>query len=301
MFEEVKITLVINSLNSSKFEFEKSNEIISYFKSKKIKNYSIEDINQDMNFNKETKLNKNIRNTYNKIGKIFKINNSYPLPQIIINHYLSLSYKQFKLLIESYPFLFQKIINGKSCYHIRFFEDQIIYPNQNLIDNSEIICIYCYSLKKINKDVFLCCNLRDSENQIINEILSYCEDNQITIEIIDYENLYYYDLSKYSDDIINKINKKEDFCVIGNIISELDNFYNLLEKEKILKEKKNNFKITNLRFENSLNYPIFKKKNPYNFIEKLKLNGINEVVFNINDINNSSIIYEEEDKKSDSN
>ena len=75
MFEEVKITLVINSLNSSKFEFEKSNEIISYFKSKKIKNYSIEDINQDMNFNKETKLNKNIRDTYNKIGKILKINN----------------------------------------------------------------------------------------------------------------------------------------------------------------------------------------------------------------------------------
>ena len=276
MFEEIKIPLVINSLNSSKSEFEQSNEIISYFKNKKIKNYSIEDINQDMNFNKETKLSKNIRNSYNKIGKIFKINNSYPLPQIIINNSLSLSYKQFKILIES-------------------------YPTQNLIENSEIICIYCYSLKKINKDLFLCCNLRDSENQIINEILSYCEDNQITIEIVDYENLYYYNLSKYSDKIINKINKKEDFCIIGNNISELDNYYNLLEKEKILKEKKNNFQIPNLRFENSLNYPIFKKKNPYNFIEKLKLNGINEVAFNINDISNSSIIYEEEDKKSDSN
>ena len=151
MFEEVQITLVINSLNSSKSEFEQSNEIISYFKSKKIKNYIIEDINQEMNFNKETKLNKNIRTSYNKIGKIFKINNKYSIPQIIINNKLILSYKQFKNFSESYPFLFQKIITGKNCCHIRFFEDEMVYPTQSLIDNSEIICIYCYSLKKTKK------------------------------------------------------------------------------------------------------------------------------------------------------
>ncbi len=296
MFEEVQITLVINSLNSSKSEFEQSNEIISYFKSKKIKNYIIEDINQEMNFNKETKLNKNIRTSYNKIGKIFKINNKYSIPQIIINNKLILSYKQFKNFSESYPFLFQKIITGKNCCHIRFFEDEMVYPTQSLIDNSEIICIYCYSLKKIKKQVFLSCNLRDSYNKIINDILTYCEDNQITIDLVDYENLYYYNLSMYSQEINEKINLKEDFCVVGNYISDLDNFYELIEKERINNEIKNNFKLPNIRFDNNFNYPIFKKKNPYNFIEKLKLNGINEVVFNINDISNSSIIFEEEEK-----
>ena len=224
MFEEVQITLVINSLNSSKSEFEQSNEIISYFKSKKIKNYIIEDINQEMNFNKETKLNKNIRTSYNKIGKIFKINNK-----------LILSYKQFKNFSESYPFLFQKIITGKNCCHIRFFEDEMVYPTQSLIDNSEIICIYCYSLKKIKKHVFLSCNLRDSYNKIINDILTYCEDNQITIDLVDYENLYYYNLSMYSQEINEKINLKEDFCVVGNYISDLDNLK--IKEISISKEK----------------------------------------------------------------
>ena len=235
MFEEVQITLVINSLNSSKSEFEQSNEIISYFKSKKIKNYIIEDINQEMNFNKETKLNKNIRTSYNKIGKIFKINNTYSIPQIIINNKLILSYKQFKNFSESYPFLFQKIITGKNCCHIRFFEDEMVYPTQSLIDNSEIICIYCYSLKKIKKHVFLSCNLRDSYNKIINDILTYCEDNQITIDLVDYENLYYYNLSMYSQEINEKINLKEDFCVVGNYISDLDNLK--IKEISISKEK----------------------------------------------------------------
>jgi hypothetical protein len=78
-----KISLIINSFSANK-ESQESNEIIDYFNNKKIKIFSMIDINQEMNFNE--KINKNIRISYYKMGKIYKINKKFDLPQIKINN-----------------------------------------------------------------------------------------------------------------------------------------------------------------------------------------------------------------------
>ena len=261
-----KISLIINSFSANK-ESQESNEIIDYFNNKKIKIFSMIDINQEMNFTE--KINKNIRISYYKMGKIYKINKKFDLPQIKINN-LILNYNQFKILNDNYNNFFNKILLGKNCLHLRFFNNNLVFP----FDFNNNFCIYCYSEKKINKIVSIVCDQKNYFDENLNEILTFCEENEITFEIFDYENSFQYEnLPNFiKKNVINKkfslfINKKE---------IEYENFWDEIKNIKKINKK---FYIKN--DEKNVN---FNEKNCYNFIEKLKLKKINEI-FDINQIN----------------
>ena len=262
-----KISLIINSFMASNKETQESNEIIDYFNNKKIKIFSIFDINQEMNFSQ--KINKNIRFSFYQMGKIFKINQKFDLPQIKINN-LILNYNQFKILTENYYNFFIKILTGKKCFHLRFFENNLVFP----FDFNNNFCIYCYSEKKINKIVSIVCDQKNYFDENLNEILTFCEENEITFEIFDYENSFQYEnLPNFIKK--NVINKKFSLFVNKKEI-EYENFWDEIKNIKKINKK--------FYFKNDVKNVNFNEKKCYNFIEKLKLKKINEI-FDINQIN----------------
>ena len=264
-----KISLIINSFLASNKETQESNEIIDYFNNKKIKIFSIFDINQEMNFSQ--KINKNIRFSFYQMGKIFKINQKFDLPQIKINN-LILNYNQFKILTENYYNFFIKILTGKKCFHLRFFENNLVFP----FDFNNDFCIYCYSEKKIKKICAIVCDAKNSFDENLNEILNFLEENEITFEIFDYEN-FFENFENLPNFIKNNVINKKFSLFINEKEIEYENFWD--EIKKIKKFHKKNFLFKN--HENQIN---FNEKNPYNFIEKLRLKKINEI-FDINQIN----------------
>ena len=202
------------------------------------------------------------------MGKIYKINKKFDLPQIKIEN-LILNYNQFKILNDNYNNFFNKILLGKNCLHLRFFNNNLVFP----IDFNNNFCIYLQR-KKINKIVSIVCDQKNYFDENLNEILTFCEENEITFEIFDYENAFQYEnLPNFiKKNIINKkfslfINKKE---------IEYENFWDEIKNIKKINKK--------FYFKNDEKNVNFNEKNCYNFIEKLKLKKINEI-FDINQIN----------------
>ena len=316
---KVEIVIVINSFTgcSSNQEYSESVQLLEYFKSKKIKLLNIIDINQELNFSSTQKLTKNIRLSYHIMGKLFKLGNTYPLPQIIINNQLCLTYSQFKILTEATPTLFFSILQGKHCLHLRFENDKLVYPNEYIINNNDSsnnICIYCYSNKKIKKRITFFTDARNYHNEYNSSIFTFCEENALTMEIVDVDNIFLYNTNNYNQSIQERIKQKEkDFFYLDNNDKELYNmecFYEVLEKAQNEKGKEgkcikcgkglNVSSGVNICIDcclsksgeyggnwcsnsySSLNGGKL-KKNPYTFIEKLKLKKIGDLSYeNIN-------------------
>jgi hypothetical protein len=184
---------------------------------------------------------KNIRDSYHKNGKLFKIGNKLPLPQIKIGS-LIISYPEFTILNET-GYL-DKILNGITCHHLRIFNNTIVYAKSNNYEE-ETICIYCYSLKKKKQVVCAISNWRDYSDEENNEILSFCEKNEITIKLIDNQNPYEKPLptQSNSDKMNSLISSNQKFVIIDDEIFPFQDFYLALEKKFANKSSKG-FKCT---------------------------------------------------------
>lgn len=254
-------------------------------------------------FSKE--IHKDIREQFYKAGVLCKINASFPIPQVNINNSLILSYEEFIILNEAELLL--RIVKGEICYHIRFYNNKIIHPLQ---DNGK--CIYCYSEKKKNPIVMAILDQRNYFSEENNEILSFCENNEMTISLYDIENSFLNNHS--SNPMVNDfIKRKTEAVIIDNEAESLNNFYYLLEKKCSLNLAKNNKcsdcgsiiecsvnikkcfeclmgkKKPSPNMSSSFEYNSihqYFKKNPYNFIEKLRLKKLS---------NEEADIYNEED------
>ena len=261
-----QISLVINSFAGSQGEFSNSIALVEYFKSKKIKVNSVVDINQELNLEKSQRVSRNIRQTYHQSHKLFLVNSSYEVPQVIYNDSLVLTYNQFHLLNEYYSNILNQLNQGKRCHHLRFFKEKLVYPKE---EEDDKMCIYCYSQKKVTPLVTLYSNVRNYDDEENNEIISFCEENEMTIKLVDIEN----DFSAESS--------SQRYFVLDGKKFELSKFYEALEKRKT---KSKYFKEEIEESQIGANAK-FGQKNPYNFIEKLKLKKIEEkvVYLNIND------------------
>lgn len=221
---EVKIRVVINTFSGNSIESDQSTELIRILKQKKIKIYEIIDINQELVFESERKIRGKIREHYHQIGKIFKVNSKFTLPQVIINESLILTFNEFSLLNESR--LFEKISAGVICDHIRFYDNKIVYAQTH---EEEGVCIYCYSMKKTKQTVVYLCNQRDYLDETNHELFSFCEKNQITMKIIDLENI-----SKNNNSHLEKyrpyLENKENCLYIDDDYVQIECFYDALEK-----------------------------------------------------------------------
>jgi hypothetical protein len=135
---------------------------------------------------------------------MMKIDDYFPLPQIIFDETLAINYEQFQILNELN--MIEKICYGIICCHFRFSNGKLIYPKlnyrqENNFNNSQLSskimnffesksdCIYCFSNKKSKKNVTFFCNFRNSQDNITNDILEYCENNAVSLFIFDIENL----------------------------------------------------------------------------------------------------------------
>lgn len=261
-------------------------------------------------------IQKDIREQFYKAGVLFKINASFPIPQVIINNSLVLSYNEFISLNESD--LLMKIVKGEICHHIRFYNSEIIHPLQ---DNGR--CIYCYSEKKKNSTVTAIIDQRNYFSEENHEMLSFCEKNDMTILLYDIENPFLNSNSenKMVNDFLRRMTKA---VIIDNEAESLENFFYLLDKKCSLSPTTNNkcsecgsiiecsVKLkkcfdclmgrkrsmsssisSSLEYSNNNNtVQQYSKKNPYNFIEKLKLKKLSHDEENIyneeenDDINN---------------
>lgn len=162
------------------------------------------------------------------MGKLFKINSKYPLPQVIINESLLLLYEEFTILNET-SYL-DKLLSGLICEHIRFFQGKLVYFHYS----DESLCIYCYSQKKTKQQITIVSNIRDISDEENNEIISLCEKNELTLRLIDYEN--YHLLAKikpnFKDDygyISDLVKKKKKSVIFDNEVIPFDCFYEFLE------------------------------------------------------------------------
>jgi hypothetical protein len=207
---------------------------------------------------------------------MFKINSKLILPQIIIQESLILTYQQFLTLNESG--YMDKLMSRTVCEHIRFFKNEIVYVKEKL---SESVCIYCYSNKKIKKQISVICNLRDYFDEEINEVLTYCERNEIRLEVFDQQNEFEITNPKIKNLLKTE---KSHFIIIG------ENYTDTISFEEFFKMKINpkcdscGKKITfglsrcgiclsagcNTTADSSEKKKP-EKKNPYNFIEKLQM------------------------------
>jgi len=202
-----------------------------------------------------------------------KINGIFSIPQIIINELLALNFTQFKILAEL-NFL-EKIIYKKICCHFRFYEESLIYPKVNFINsnnntynlnsfqvkncNLEILnfyeiknenCIYCLANKKLKKLVKFFCDFRNSFDEENNKILSYCEENEILLDIFDIENFNSFNFSleknsqinnlnsenleysrKLYEDFKNNRNKREKVLLVNDQVIEIENFFYVINRE----------------------------------------------------------------------
>lgn len=152
---------------------------------------------------------------------MMKIDNQLAVPQVIFEEILAINYNQFRILSELN--LLQKIYSQTICCHMRFFLDSLAYPklfsfNQNQKENSYFLsfpevktndCLYCYSNKKCKKKVSILCNFRDSFDHESNQILEYCEQNGVIIELFDSDN-------------------ENSFSKAFNLINDVNNFQQML-------------------------------------------------------------------------
>ena len=319
--QKAQVTLIINSFNGSSSEFQNSLDVVEYFKNKKLKVNSVIDINQELTFDKEKKITQNIRDSFHSMGKLFKLNSKYETPQIIINHTLAMTYLQFKHLYENFPSLFLSVLRGEHCHHLRFSGNALVYPTEN-VQNKEGLCIYCYSNTKLEPLITIATDARNSLNEMNNEILSFCEENELTFKLIDIENVFSCDISQYSKEIQNKMQSNSFFMIEKEKETySLEQFWDVLDEWRKRKNKEGKCrkcgKMINpssgidicidcclskndstLNSSNSSGYSSIKgKRNPYNFIEKLKLKKTKDYTYT--DINAED--YLNEDKNSEDN
>jgi hypothetical protein len=200
---------------------------LELLKQKKLKISEILDINQELVFDKERKLRGKIREHFHQLGKIYKINSKLSLPQVIINDSLILSFNEFSLLNETR--LIEKISAGITCDHIRFYDNKIVYSQTD----EDGVCIYCYSMKKIKQTVVYLCNQRDYLDETNHEIFSFCEKNQITMKIIDYENMNNNLNCNYQEIYKPYLENKQNCLFIDDEHVPLESFYDALEKRFI--------------------------------------------------------------------
>jgi hypothetical protein len=207
---------------------------------------------------------------------MFRINSKLVLPQIIIEDNLVLTFQQFSVLNES-GYL-DKLINRTVCEHIRFYRNDIAYVR---VKQSESVCIYCYSNKKLKKQISVICNMRDYFDDENNELLTYCEKNEIRFEVFDYENEFEITNPKIRNLI--KVNKSKAI-IVGENYSEpmaFDEFYELKINPRCDScGKKISFGSSRCGLclsgasnttADSSEKKRPERKNPYNFIEKLQL------------------------------
>jgi hypothetical protein len=207
---------------------------------------------------------------------MFRVNSKLLLPQIIIEDSLVLTFQQFSVLNES-GYL-DKLKNKSVCEHIRFYKNEIAYVK---VKQSESFCIYCYSNKKIKKQISVICNLRDYFDEENNELLTYCEKNELRFEVFDYENEIEITNSKIRNLI--KANKSKA-VIVGENYSEpltFEEFYELKINPRCYScGKKVPFGTSRCGLclsgasnttADSSEKKIPERKNPYNFIEKLQL------------------------------
>jgi hypothetical protein len=207
---------------------------------------------------------------------MFKINSKLTLPQVIIDESLVLTYQQFLTLNES-GYL-DKLMNKTVCQHIRFFKNDIVYARGRMSDS---FCIYCYSNKKIKKQISVICNLRDYFDEENNELLSYCEKNEMRFEVFDYDNQF-----EITNPKIKTLLKtlKSKTIIIGDNYSEplsFEEFYEMKINPRCDScGKKISFGLSRCGIclsgasnttADSSEKKKPEKKNPYNFIEKLQL------------------------------
>jgi hypothetical protein len=172
--------------------------------------------------------------------KLMKINDEISIPQIIFDDILAINYEQFEILQEAN--LLDKISLGKICCHFRFFNKRLVYPNfesnnfltnegeefflnfQDLQDKIKN-CIYCNSRKRLRKKVKFFCNFRNSFDEDINEILSFCEENEISISLYDSVNLINFLNGKEDSEFYYLYNyKNENILMINDQIIPIEEF-----------------------------------------------------------------------------
>jgi hypothetical protein len=212
------------------------------------------------------------------MGKIYKLDGKFQLPQIIIEDSLVINYQQLQTLNESG--LLDKLVHFSQCEHIRFYKNTVAYAK-----TADDLCIYCYSKKKTTKQVTIFCNFRDCSDEDNNDIINFCETNELKFELIDTVNNKS-SLVKEKTIIFNgkydEPYRFEDFRTkVEHII------YNRVKCEdcgKKLSSVENTVERCVSCFTPSLssnssssfltNTPLTEKRpkrNPYNFIEKLQL------------------------------
>ena len=194
------------------------------------------------------------------------VNNKFLIPQLILNENTVLSFEEFILLHES-QILF-RILNNINCFHFRIFKNEVVYFKDKYND-----CIYCYSEKKQKQSVIVYLDKSNHLNVENNDILTFLEDNEITMNVIDIKN-------NKSKDNLNKekgVLIKEKFYLfteakelIKKNKSNMLNTEGLINSQSFYLEQKenNNYKIKQKR-----NYNLYNKNNPYNFIFKLQLHN----------------------------
>jgi hypothetical protein len=225
-------------------------------------------------------MTKGIREQYHKAGIIYKIDNKYSLPQIILNDELVFSFEQFKVSIDTG--LFDKILNKTACNHTRFHKGQVVYSGRDKYD--EKMCIYCYSNKKTKQHITLISNFRmyeGDEGCENNELLSYVETSNITIRLIDYENCFS-QIKNVDQKLMVMVERKEKCFLINNVIFPfitLDDFIEKVEESQLTLNSLC-FICGKITYNNKCTFckspletfkPSHKKPNPYNFLTKLKL------------------------------
>jgi hypothetical protein len=226
------LRILINTFTGNGKESERSEELKRILKSKNYKVTELIDINQELiferskskwNINSTIEITSQIRDQFHKQKLLYKLNSKFSLPQITIGDDLVLSFEEFELLNECG--LFDKIMNGSICNHIRIFNNEVVYSSSLLDEFS--YCIYCYSLKKKKQIVTLIANVRDNNDEENNEILSYCEGDNLTIKLVDYEN-YFSD--EIEHDIRELCRRKEKAIIIERKVYPITQFFDIFEK-----------------------------------------------------------------------
>lgn len=198
-----------------------------------------------------------------------------------------MSYQEIIILHESQVLI--KVFEGFICSHFRLYNNSIVYYKDKLTNNND--CIYCYSNKKSKKYITVFISKTDFYNKENHDFLSFLEENELIVEIIDYNNT-----------TIKNI-KNENCALIGNIFYSFNEAMDIIINKEESKdcsniESKNEFKLLNKvskedvsykeKRDNSLNCLKF-NKNPYNFINKLQLYN-KELLTSFPDINTDNLL-----------
>lgn len=208
------------------------------------------------------------------------------IPQLQINDELYINFVQFQLLREAN--LFEMIINGKVCSHLRFYNDQIVFANNSKQMNKE--CLYCYSNKKKTKAVIFSIDKFNSLDDEINDALTYCEKNGITLQV--------------NHNSMSSMDLDLRFVMVDECKYSIEEF-NIIRDQLSLTEKANLNKCSPLFNTNYFNASIKQKErlNKYeDSAEKLQMKkkrqpNRNNFIFKLNlKAKYSRVHYEAEDK-----